>query len=267
MTGTSVNEPIAANDSVDYNFNLGIAGYKYSDLYDALKLREIAEKFYDSIKNDNPILHEALAKYIENRGKGYERKVESKILTDSAPYLSEFVAQMFGINGERAKLQKEITEQNPIWTYKFFVQRRAIKKFTAEKLAELSEIELDEALRELQFTAFDETVVYDEELAIATIADNLVAAEEALTKNLEISPKIQKTLDKVNLAYDKLKDKTFGKVFSKYIAETEETGAILPIKAVLHLLEAWSAIAFFKRKNAGMRSKRRTDSIIRISCI
>ena len=242
------NKTILTNKSGDCDFNLGIAGFSYSDTYDAAKLRLIAEKFYEELKNQNPILHEALTKYIGNRGNGYEKRVESKILTDSAPYLSEFIAQMFNVSGERETLQKEIAEQNPIWKYKFFVQRRAIKKFSAEKIVDLNETELTTALRELKFAAFDETLVYDEELSVAFIADKLVEAEEALTKNQEITPQVQKTLDKINLAYDKLKDKTFGKVFSHYVVKAVETGALLQVKAVLHLLEAWSAIAFFKKE-------------------
>lgn len=247
MTGISEKQNNFTNESAGADFNLGIDGFKYSDLYDAVKLREIAEKFYEEVKAENPILGDALTKYIANRGANYEKRVESKILTDSAPYLSEFVARMFKINAERSDLQKEIAEQNPIWKYKFFVQRRAIKKFSAEKIVELNEAELTEALHELQFAAFDETIRFDEELAVAYIADKLVEAEETLAKNTEITPNVQKTLDRINSAYDKLKDKTFGKVFSNYIVEAAETGAVLPIKAALHLLEAWSAIEFFKK--------------------
>ncbi len=247
MTAISEKQIDFTSEFDNRDFNLGIAGFTYSDLYDAQKLRALAENFYESVKDENPILGDALTKYIEMRGANYEKRVESKILTDSAPYLSEFVAKLFNISAERDELQKEIAEQNPIWKYKFFVQRRAIKKFSAEKIVELNENELTTALRELQFAAFDETIRYDEELAVAYIADKLVEAEETLTKNLEITPEVQKTLDKINTAYDKLKDKTFGKVFSNYIVEATETGAILPIKATLHLLEAWSAIEFFKK--------------------
>ena len=84
-----------------------------------------------------------MTQYIEARGEDYETRVESKILTDSAPYLSDFIARMFEHQRERDDLQKEITEQNPIWKYKFFVQRRAIKKYTAEKIVELNENELN----------------------------------------------------------------------------------------------------------------------------
>ncbi len=248
MIGISEKQNTIINKLTDYDFNLGIAGYKYSDLFDAVKLREIAENFYGEVKKENPILHDALTKYIANRGAGYERRVESKILTDSAAYLSEFIARMFDINREREDLQRAIGEQDPIWKYKFFVQRRAIKKFTAENLADFNEAELTLALEEFKYAAFDQTLIYDEELAIAFITQKLTEAEEALTKNLEITTEIQETLNKISTAYDDLKDKTFGRVFSRFVLETEETGDLLQVKAVLLLLEAWSAIQFFKQK-------------------
>ncbi|MDQ3712231.1 MAG: FAD-dependent oxidoreductase [Acidobacteriota bacterium] len=248
MIGISEKQTNNINKLTDYDFNLGIAGYKYSDLFDAVKLCEIAENFYGEVKKENPILHDALTKYLANRGAGYERRVESKILTDSAPYLSEFIARMFGVGPEREDLQRAISEQDPIWTYKFFVQRRAIKKFTAENLVDFNEAELNLALEEFKSAAFDRTLINDEELAIAFITQKLTKAEEALTKNLEITAEIQETLNKINAAYDKLKDKTFGKVFSRFVLEAEETGDLLQVKAVLHLLEAWSAIKFFKKE-------------------
>src|SRR4051812_28720878 len=123
------------------DFDLGIVGFKYSDLFDAVKLGELAEKFYDEVKQENPLVHAALTKYIAARGEGFEKRVESNILTDSAPYLSQFIAKMFGVAREREQLEREITEQDPIWKYKFFVQRRAVKKFTAERSAALNERE------------------------------------------------------------------------------------------------------------------------------
>ena len=71
-----------------------------------------------------------------------------------------------------------------------------------------------------------------------------------MTKELELTAETQETINKIHTAYDKLKDKTFGKVFSRYVTEIEGTGDLLQVKAVLHLLEAWSAIQFFgKKKN------------------
>ncbi len=243
MIGISEKERAANLD-----FDLGVVGFKYSDLFDAVRLAELAEKFYEELKEENALLHDALTKYIAARGAGYEARVESNILTDSAPYLSRFIAKMFGINKEREQFEREITEQNPIWKYKFFVQRRAIKRYTAEKAAALNENELSEALREFRFAAFDEALVYDEELALSYITDKLVEAEEVLTKGQEVTAEIQETLNKIAKAYDKLKDKNFGRVFERNIIEIEGTGAGLQVKAVLQILEAWSAIQFHGRK-------------------
>jgi NADPH-dependent glutamate synthase beta subunit-like oxidoreductase/NAD(P)H-flavin reductase len=245
MIGISEKEQVLTQTR---DFELGIVGFRYSDLYDAEKLKELAEKFYEELNQENPLLHKALTEYIEKRGKGYESRVESNILTDSAPYLSRFIAKMFGIAKEREELEREIREQDPIWKYKFFVQRRAIKKYPAEKISALNERDLNEALRELKFAAFGETLIYDEELAVSFIVTKLVEAEEVLTKNQEITAEIRETLNKINSAYDKLKDKTFGKIFEQFIIEMEGAGEILQVKAVLQILEAWSAIQFHGRK-------------------
>ncbi|MCV4690755.1 hypothetical protein OFC38_31895, partial [Escherichia coli] len=89
----------------------------------------------------------------------FERRAESGILTDAAPYLSDFVSRLFRIESDRKELQNDILVQNPVWKYKFFVQRRAIKRYkTPEDLAGVNRQEIDEAIRELRFKAFDDTL-------------------------------------------------------------------------------------------------------------
>ena len=242
MNSISENAPAAG-----YDIKLGIDGFTYSDLYDAARLRELAETFYKEVEQAEPVLHTALTKYIAVRGEGYEPKVESKILTDAAPFLSDFIARLFNISAERAEIEREILIQNPIWQYKFFVQRRAIKKYKAEQIAEMNESELWQAITDLRNNGFDDTLVRDEELAVSMITADLIAAEEALTKETEITPAIRKTIDRLNSAYEKLRDKTFGTVFSRFVMETEGSGELLQVKAALGLLEAWSAYAFFKK--------------------
>ena len=116
------------------DLTLGIEGFRYSDLYDAVKLKELAERFYAEVAEREPELGKALHKYIAAGGTGFEPRAESKILTDAAPFLSEFVARMFSIRTERSELEKEILKDNPIWRFKFFVQRRAAKKFKPDQL-------------------------------------------------------------------------------------------------------------------------------------
>ena len=107
MTGISEkDEPL--------DMELGIEGFRYFDLYDAVKLKELAECFYNEVAQKEPVLSAALTKYVAAGGKGFEPKVESKILTDAAPMLSEFIARLFRIEGERNELEKEILKDNPI---------------------------------------------------------------------------------------------------------------------------------------------------------
>ena len=253
-----------------HNFELGIAGFSFSDLFDPVKLHELADRFYAEVEQREPVLHNALAKYIAARGVGFERRVESKILTDAAPFLSDFIARLFKITGERDQLEREITVQNPVWKYKFFVQRRAIKKYKDDQLATLDEKELWLAMTELRNAAFDETLVRDEELSIAEMTTRLLDAEEALVRLssppagggvaaasadavvggdgvLEPDAPAHVVANRVHAAYEKLKDKTFGKLYSQYILEEEDKGDLLSVKAAIHLIEAWSAAAFFNK--------------------
>lgn len=244
MTAISEIRPLAN----EYDFELGINGYKYSDLFDAVKLRELAEKFYAEVLEKEPVLGDALNKYIAAHGQAHEKRVGSKILTDAAPFLSEFVARMFKITGERAELERTILEQNPVWKYKFFVQRRAIKTYkTLDALSAVNEVELEEAVRELRNKAFDDTLLFDEELGIATIATMLADAEESLAKTEDISRETAKTVAMVETAYEKLKDRPFGKLFTEAVIELPETGPLLQVKAALSIVEKWSALHFYKK--------------------
>jgi NADPH-dependent glutamate synthase beta subunit-like oxidoreductase/NAD(P)H-flavin reductase len=237
----------ATETDSNYDFKLGIEGFNYSDLFNPFKLRDLAETFYSELKLNNPELGETLTQYIEAKGAGYEQKVESKILTDSAPYLSNFIARLFHIERERGELLAEIKSQDPIWKYKFFVQRRAIKKFTAESVNDLDYNELTWALKELQKAGFSDTLRFDEELAVASVTADLVELEELLTKNQELTDSAKRTLKAVQATFDAHKDSTFGKLFSKYAIEIEATGELLQTQATLRILEAWSAVAFFKK--------------------
>jgi hypothetical protein len=235
---------ISAGDT--NNIKLGIGDFYFSDLFDAVKLSELAEKFYSGIKESDPTLYSALSRYIESRGENYEPKVESKILTDSAPYLSDFIGRLFNIEAERQDVRRSITVQNPVWKFKFFVQRRAIKRYKADQIAEMNENQLWIALTELRNAGFDETLVRDEELSIAEMTARLIEAEENLAKDVS-TPEVQETVERINAAYSKLKDSTFGKLFSEYILQEDAVGDLLTIKAALHMVEAWSAVAFFKK--------------------
>ena len=232
-----------------HDMELGIDGFRYSDLFDAVRLKQLAEAFYLEVEKQDPLLSDALNKYIAARGAGFEKRVEAKILTDSAPFLSDFIARLFKITEARAELGHEITSQNPIWKYKFFVQRRASKRYKPEELAGLNEGKLWLAVTQLRSTAFSETLVHDDELSIAEMTMRLVDAEEFLTKpSDEIPPAIHDTITRVHTAYEKLKDSEFGKLFSENLISDDSTGDLAALKAAVKIVEAWSAVAFAKRQ-------------------
>ena len=174
---------VTAKDINSFDFKLGINSFSYSDLFNAEKLRELAEVFYADLSEQNAELGNALHQYIAARGESYERKAESKILTDSAPYLSNFIAKLFHIEKEHEALLAKIHADDPIWKYKFFVQRKATKKYSAEATKDLNINELNENLVKLM-TKFS-IVNLDEELAIATLTEKLQGDETANIADLE----------------------------------------------------------------------------------
>jgi hypothetical protein len=229
----------------DRDIELGIGDYRYSDLYDPLRLKALAEDFYAEVHAADEELHERLAGYIETKGEGYEQKEASKILTDAAPFLSDFVARLFNISPERDGLKKEILGQDPLWKYKFFVQRRAIRKYKQEDLAAFKQNEISDAIKELKNTSFTESYLHDAELAVASVVARLMAAEEELQKGGELSNDAVGTIRKIGAAYDKLKDSIFGKVFMSFAEGIDSSGELLQVQAVLQMYEIWSAAKFY----------------------
>ena len=243
---TGISDDFFKQDERD--FDLGIEGFRFSDLFDARQLGRLAEVFYDELAYKNEVLHQALVKYIEAGGEGYEKRAESKILTDAAPYLSEFVARMFGIEKERAELERTILDQNPIWKYKFFVQRRAAKTYKAEDIGELNYPELNAAVRELRNTGFDDTLIYDDELGIASVVTSLIDAVESYSSGGEVNENAIAALAAVRKCHERSKNGAFGKIYADFILKTDAEGDLLELKAALGILEAWSAIEFYRKE-------------------
>jgi NAD(P)H-flavin reductase/NADPH-dependent glutamate synthase beta subunit-like oxidoreductase len=179
---TAILKEISNND-----FTLGFGNFSYSDLFKPEKLRELAEAFYADLSVQNTELGDALKRYIAARGENYERKAESKILTDSAPYLSNFVAKLFHIEAEHEALLAKIHADDPIWKYKFFVQRKATKKINLDTANSLNILDLDRELNELKAKFGIDGL--DEELSVARLTEKLQEDETANASELELVEK------------------------------------------------------------------------------
>ena len=86
-----------------------------------------------------------------------EHSAHSQLLTDLAPHLEGFVADLFGIEVEARALQAKHHALAPLYQVKrLFVQRRAVKGATAQKAAELDGPALGRELEALMGEALTE---------------------------------------------------------------------------------------------------------------
>jgi NADPH-dependent glutamate synthase beta subunit-like oxidoreductase/NAD(P)H-flavin reductase len=237
-----MSETVAEKALDKSNLELGISGFSYSDLYKPEQLRRLAETFYDEIKGENAELYAALMQYIAARGANYEQKVESKILTDAAPYLSSFIARLFNIENRRQELYDSVKEQDTIWQFKFFIQRRAIKRFPAEIAVSLEVDALNASLLNLEQNVFAEIFdPKDDELTISKITVQLLEIEDALTKKRELSVSQQNVLSKIQA----IETSEILQQFQSDLS-VEAENDLLTVKTYLRLLEAWAAVHSFK---------------------
>src|ERR1044072_3472375 len=215
------------NKNEDHDFPLAVSGFNYSDLYKPEKLKELCEVFYRELGQTDADLHRALMQYIDARGAGYEKTAESELLVHAPPHLTDFIVRLFGIEQDYAALTGTVKIQDPIWKYKFFVQRRAIKKFNADAVALLNIAELETAVNALK-AAFDDlgTPNTDAELSAASITSHILDLEEALTKE---QPAPSETVKTIVLGFE---HDTVRSLFGGEAADSD----LLKVQAVLRLL-------------------------------
>lgn len=175
----------------DNDFELGIKGYRYSDLYQPDRLKALAERFYEEVEDENPTLAGEFAAYRECQGRGLTPLSESNLILQMAPYLSVFLARLFHVETVRERMVEEAQEEQSIFEYKFFVQRRASKKYKPDQLAGLDFSGFDLQVEFLQQAAFPQTVnKKDPELGFALMVRELLRLEKqssaALTAKEEL---------------------------------------------------------------------------------
>jgi hypothetical protein len=124
---------LTPHNEPDENLTLGIPGFSYSDLYKPERLKDLAELFYETVQEENPELYNVYMAYLNARGIGYAQKAESDILLSVAPMLSRFIARLFQIEKEREELKGKIKSEDPVFEFKRFVARRALKKVSIEQ--------------------------------------------------------------------------------------------------------------------------------------
>ncbi len=157
--------PPVTPEAAHADFALGVDEFTYGDLYRPEKLRALAEAFYAELERDDPALHRALTDYVASGGAALSKtKAESELLIAAAPHLSRFVARLFSVKGERQALMDTVRAQDPVFAFKQFVARRALKSFSAEQASTIKAAEVNDHLERLRHAAFDDTLSTDREL-------------------------------------------------------------------------------------------------------
>ncbi|HEX8163280.1 MAG TPA: FAD-dependent oxidoreductase [Pyrinomonadaceae bacterium] len=175
-----------APNAAETNFELGIDGFTYRDLYDPARLRELTARFQAELEREDAALHAALAEYTRARGANLKgTRAESDLLVAAAPHLSRFVARLFRAEAEREAHAASVRAQDAVFEFKNFVARRATKRVPAERALTYDLDSLHAALDALRRAAFADTLALDDELGVARMTARLLAWEKSVEKGGE----------------------------------------------------------------------------------
>src|SRR5437867_150653 len=100
MTEPSRSGPALAAGS---DLHLGFPDYCYADLYDSGRLRDLTDLFFSDVKTSDPGLMSAWNQY-RSAPASLDAKGISELLVRMAPHLGRFLARLFKIEKEAAKI-------------------------------------------------------------------------------------------------------------------------------------------------------------------
>src|SRR5271165_1484563 len=102
-------------------------GLSVADLYDRAGLVRVDRAFVAHLAASDVTLHDRLMAG-RSAPDAIEHQTHSDLLVDLAPYLEDFIGELFGIDAEVRALQARHHELAPLYSVKrLFVQRRAVK--------------------------------------------------------------------------------------------------------------------------------------------
>jgi NADPH-dependent glutamate synthase beta subunit-like oxidoreductase/NAD(P)H-flavin reductase len=109
---------------------LGIAGFRFEDLYAPAGLRRLHEAFVADLTRHSVDLSREYARYLESRGEGQDATVVSSLLVRLAPCVGDFVARLFGVTAEHAAQRAAVaSELDTIFVYRTEIVARLGKHF------------------------------------------------------------------------------------------------------------------------------------------
>ncbi|MCI0448346.1 MAG: FAD-dependent oxidoreductase [Chlorobi bacterium] len=229
-------------------------GFHYEDLFEPLKLKELANKFYDFYKNSDPSSFEKFAKYRDSKGAGFNEIETSNIIIEAGRFLDTFIADFFGIKEQAEELKRSNESEKAILKVRSeFVTRRVLKKFKEPDLASLKYAELDSQVQILKDVLYpDYQWNSDEEKATAFMIRDFLGQELNYKNHLEVMPGgfvfDEKIVEKAGEDFNKLKSSEKGKIFTENLTigtyknteGTDEQKLLYEyLKNIMEFLQKW----------------------------
>jgi len=121
----------------------------FTELYEGEGLRKIDAAFLERLAEASPDLHSRLLLGRQDPAALGAKQV-SDLIVETAPYLEDFVAHLFGIEPGVGALEAQHSALAPLFSVKRkFVQRRALTGYTPEKASEIDGRNVQAQLEEL----------------------------------------------------------------------------------------------------------------------
>jgi len=229
--------------------SLGIEGWHYGDLYDSLRLKKLAELFYQSVDAADFDLGQRYAAYRESVGKEISAVDESNLLVALAPHLNRFISQLFRIetalsdDADRAELEK------PIFDFKRdFVIKRALKALSPSTVAGLDLHTIDRQMQVLE-AVIAPHVQGDRERSIAVAVVRLMEIERDLIRKVKGQQQVDAEPSRKQLAEicDRIRsDASQRSLLEAHLPALSEIGSIGAMAEaatrLLHIPEQWVAL-------------------------
>ena len=147
------------NDLLSKDLPLGIDNYSYADLYNPLRLKALHTDFHEYVKRHDVDLFNAFQAYQLCQGEDMSAQNISDLLVRMAPYVNQFIAQLFQIEAEVALQAQNIQQElDTIFLYQQEIVKKvkAIFKNQDIKAWDIAKIRHDLYL--LQSVAFPQTI-------------------------------------------------------------------------------------------------------------
>jgi NADPH-dependent glutamate synthase beta subunit-like oxidoreductase/NAD(P)H-flavin reductase len=224
--------PVGRNAPVDPSRDIALGrGYRYSDLHDPDRLRELDADFRRVLAGNDPAVSQRFEAY--RAGAELTPPADGDLLIEVARHLSRFVAELFPIEQELAALRAAAIADQPVLRLREFVSRRAIKKYVPQSLTIEEARALDVRVDGL-LPAVDEAVA-DRELRIARAVCTLLDLETGLIAT-PVSSEALAAAQQLAARLSRLGDPPAA------LVEGATAPELTFVRALLDVFERWAAV-------------------------